>query len=117
MEPWVTPRAAMGVCGSDMSVNRAMSDGVLARRRFWLVERVWEEMGIWRCCWIRVLSWEIVACGLSRVRRSRPSLLRILINIFASSPFFSLMSHTQIVQLMGKYKTNNGGGVILTKQN
>ena len=50
MEPWVMPRAEIGVCGSDMSVNRAMSAGVLARRRFWLVERVWEEMGIWSWC-------------------------------------------------------------------
>lgn len=40
MEPWEMPRVEIRVWGLDMSVNLAMSSRVLARRRFWLVDRV-----------------------------------------------------------------------------
>ena len=70
------------VLGFDMSVNWRRSGGDLARRRFWLVERVWLWIGIWSWFWIRVLNWEIVMFGLSIETRSSPSLLRIRIIIF-----------------------------------
>ena len=64
------------VSGLDMSVNLRRSAGDLAKRRFWLVERVWLRIGIWSWFWIRVLRWEIVMFGLSMETRSSPSRLR-----------------------------------------
>ena len=70
-------REERGVSGLDMSVNLRRSEGDLAKRRLWLVERVWLRIGIRSWFWIRVLSWETVMFGLSMETRSSPSLLRI----------------------------------------
>jgi len=70
-------REERGVSGLDMSVNLRRSEGDLAKRRLWLVERVWLRIGIWSWFWIRVLSWETVMFVLSMETRSSPSLLRI----------------------------------------
>ena len=78
------------VLGFDMSVNWRRSVGDLARRRFWLVERVWLWIGIWSWFWIRVLNWEIVMFGLSIETRSSPSLLRIRIIIFLIDCFMEI---------------------------
>lgn len=77
------PRAEIRVWGLDMSVKPAASCGVLARRRFWLVDRVWLGTGTLSWDSIVDLSWAIVSgrVELSSVTRSNPSLLRTLIII------------------------------------
>lgn len=77
-------REDKGVFGLAMSVNWRRSEGDLANKRFWLVDRVWLSTGIRSCDWIRVLSCATVTCALSTVTRSRPSLLRMRSSMFGA---------------------------------
>ena len=78
MEPCARLRDERVALGFAMSVKLRRSAGVLDKRRFWLVERVWFWIGIWSWDWIRVLSCETVIWGFSIETRSNPSRLRTL---------------------------------------
>lgn len=84
MEPWEMLREDKGLSGLAMSVNWRRSEGDLANKRFWLVDRVWLSTGIRSCDWIMVFSSATVTCAPSTVTRSRPSLLRMRSSMFGA---------------------------------
>ena len=51
MEPCARLRDERVELGFAMSVKLRRSAGVLDKRRFWLVERVWFWIGIWIWSW------------------------------------------------------------------
>ena len=65
MEPCARLRDERVALGFAIFVKLRRSVGVLDKRRFWLVERVWFWIGIWIWSWdwIRALSCETVIWG------------------------------------------------------
>ena len=65
MEPCARLRDERKALGFAMSMKLRRSVGVLDKRKFWLVERVWFWIGIWSWDWIRALSCDTVIWGFS----------------------------------------------------
>lgn len=101
-------REDKGLSGLAMSVNWRRSEGDLANKRFWLVDRVWLSTGIRSCDWIMVFSSATVTCAPSTVTRSRPSLLRMRSSMFGAVLGFRI----EVTGVEASFSTNSDFGSV-----